>query len=240
MILEKHKGYVIGTTPLSTSRTIVTLYTFRSGKRKGILRLTRRTRAYLGPLLLLNFQLRGKEHQELLGMDEVSLESHQFDLASDYLGLTLLQHWAFLLDRSQADGHGDERVFRLLGHCLEKCRERPDPNTFPRVNLYLEVWLLHFAGLLPRGQALSTATGLTATDLPGADETTLWRALDSKILCAVFQTTLGDFLADALQLETLVETQRVLGLIWERFLGYRLKTRELLIKQLEKRSQLNR
>ena len=233
MIHEHHLAYVLGTNPISTSRTIVRLFTQDAGKRQAVLRRReKRTQAYLGPLTLVTCQLRGKEHQELMILENLELEKHRFELGARYLGLTLLQHWAHLIDLSHADGMPDEQVFRLLGHVLDGCGDGAQTARLQPANLYLETWLLHFAGVLPR--AIPGGPKHTGS-LRHADEATLHRALNKELLRAIFQQPVEHYLTHALDWGDFAETQRVLGILWERFLGRETRTRKSLEQQFEAR-----
>ena len=237
MRIEKLTGFVLQQIPIRSSRYIVTLFTRECGKRQGVLYLSKKqTRACLTPLTRLRFQLSGKEHQDLKKISEVNLERHFFDVAANYLGLLLLHHWSWLIDQSQPAEQGDERVFRLLDHCLGDLNPE-DHGLFPIKNLYFETWLLHFCGVLPRGQApAQTANHLETNEL--SEEARLWRSLDHKITRQIFQVKIEDLTLNELKLGSLNKTLAVLGKMWERFLGKELKTRALLSSQFKERRLL--
>ncbi|MDJ0839454.1 MAG: recombination protein O N-terminal domain-containing protein [Acidobacteriota bacterium] len=231
MIHEQHLAYVLGTTTLSTSRTIVRLFTRYAGKRQAVMRRReKRTQAYLAPLTLITCHLRGREHQELMTLEEPELECHRFELSARYTGLALLQHWAHLVDLSHGDGMPDEQVFRLLGHVLDGLGQGERPELFQPANLYLETWMLHFAGVLPRAVPRGPKPESISKH---ADEQTLHRSLNPDLLRAVFQHPVETYLVLALDLGDFGQTQRALGMLWTRFLGREPKTRKLLEQQFE-------
>ena len=238
MTVEKFKGFVLHHTPLTASREIVTFFTETGGKRKGTLRLTKKQgRAYLAPLTCLRFQLAGKEQQELKRIGELSLEHHHFDFAADYLGLTFLEHWAFLVLSSQPEEHEDERVFRLLDHCLKSFDGPNPPAELPLKNLYFEAWLLHFCGMLPRRRGPVRAEGclVSAVEASEPGETRHGRSLDTPLMRQIFQVTIEDLVGNRLKLGSLTKTYEVLGKMWEQFLAKQLKTRTLLVTRFKER-----
>ncbi len=239
MAAEKLTGYVLASAPLTASRLIVSLFTRTGGKRKGVLRLDKRqTRAFLTPMARLSFQLTGKEHQELKTLGQANLEFHRYDLAADYLGLCLLQHWAHLVDLSQPEHHEDDRVYRLLTHCLESLDANPEPAILTAKNLFFEAWLLHFCGMLPRnGGAPEPDEGEPP---PTARESRLWRALDPSLTAKLFRRTIHDFAADAPAANRLSPAVETLGALWEHFLAKPVKTRTVLLACLRERASKKR
>lgn len=229
MLSEKLTGFVIQSTALSQSRHILTLFTKQCGKRQGVLRLNKKqSRAWLTPLTQLSFQLSGKEHQQLKNLNEVTLESHCFDLAASYSGLIFVQHLAFIIARTQPEDQPDERVYRLLEHGIAQVGSRPAALEILARCVYIEVWLLHFCGVLPRQRPVSSQTG-TQSQNP---EERGWQQLDAHLLRQVFGRNISHFLSDALQWDSLAGTHGVLGTMWEGFLSRELPTRKLLFKQL--------
>ena len=229
MHTEKFKGFVLQHFPISDSRSVVSLFTLAGGKRKAVFRASKKqSKAYLSPLTELHFQLSGREHQELKTMSQVSLEAQNFDAATHYCGLTLLQHWAFLLDRSQPDEHEDERVYRLLRHALDSLPANPKPEQLSARNLYFETWLLHFCGMLSRNPRLVNYGG--QGDPSGDISPAVFH-----VLRQVFEQRIEDFAGNALKLGSLAQAYKVLGRLWEQFLNVEIKTGKLLLQQLNLR-----
>ncbi len=234
-MLQKFQGFVLQCHALSAHRFVVSLFTESGGRRKGVFRVTKaQPQAYLTPMTLLGFQLSGKEQQELKAISQVSLVRHFFDLAADYSGLLLIQHWAFLIQQTQPAEQEEPRVYRLLEHCLKQAA-RSKKGSFSACNLYFEIWLLHFCGMLPRPARGPQTSEPTTVPPPVSGEARLGRSLDRDTLHRVFQQRIEDFARDALQLGSLAETQEVLGKIWQHFLSRDLKTRRLLTARLEER-----
>lgn len=238
MQIESLRGFVLRTVPLSTSQRILTVFTESCGKRQGIFRVSKRNPlAYTSPMSLLQFHLRGKEHQQLPLLEDLSLERHFFNLAGDYLGLTLLHHWADLVNFSSADAHEEPYTFRLLNHCLSHL-DKQRPNLFPMQDLYFQCWLLHFAGVLPRPkEGKSIQVPASSMSQPRDLEQT-YSAMDHAILNRVFQQNLGDFTAVSLEYGVLAKSLELLEGMWLLFLGRPVKTHGLLQNQFKERGLL--
>ena len=228
MIVAKPAGYVLGHTQLSASRVILTVFTRESGKRQGVYQFRgKQSRVCLTPMTYLSYESKARENQDLEKMGDISVAHHFFDFASSYLGLSLLQHMAYLVKTSQPDRHPDERVFRLLTHCLQACGERAEAGRAGLIALYFESWLLHLCGVLPR-----VRSGSSPED-DGGEETDfrLVRRLQTPLMQRVFSQKIEDLCAagPAGDLEQPLET---LGVLWEHFLARKLPTRLVLLQQL--------
>lgn len=238
MKIAAFRGFVLKTVNLSTSRQILVAYTQHGGKRQGIFRISKKhPRAYLTPLTLLQFQLRGKEQQSLPAVIEPSLERHCFDFAGDYLGLTLLHHWASLVDASQAELQEDERVFRLLDHCQQHL-DLTQKEKLPLQNLYFETWLLHFAGILPKPTHSEPPETATVPSSKRKDLEQHYLAFDPAILMRVFQQNIEDFASISLQCDPLTAAMQQLEGMWHHFLGHPIKTHASLQNRFKERGLL--
>lgn len=232
---EPLRGFVLEQVQLSDHRFVVQLFSQCSGRRKGVFRMSKQQpQALLTPLSLWRCQLQGREHQELKTIAQVNLESHCYDVGTSYLGLNLLHHMAKLLVWSQPEGQVDERVFRLVNHVLGLLRSQSmaqlaQPGFLPAVHAYFEIWLLHFAGVLPR-PAHKADPSIAVTQ-----ESKIGQQLPTSLLCATFERTVEDFTSDALQLGSLSQAHQTLGKFWEHFLSRELKTRNLLTRQFQER-----
>lgn len=227
---EKFRGFVLQWTDLSASRVLLTLFTREGGKRKGVLRLTKqRERAYLSPLTSVDLVLSGKEHQELKRISECSLHRQTFGLASDYLGLSLLTHWAFLIQHSQPADHEDLRVFRLLDHVLLDFENNPSADTYPVRNLFFEIWLLHFCGVLSRsGNPFSS----------DENQNPQQKSSPHPAMALIFHSRIERVAADALKWGSLTGTMEDIGQRWEQFLGKKLNPRTQLFQLFRQRRLL--
>ncbi len=235
---EKYRGFVLHHTDLSAGRAVVTLFTQTGGKRKGVMRFNKKqTRACLTPLTCLGFHLSGKEHVELKRMDEIDLIYHHFDRASNYLGLSLLQHWAGLVMHSQPGEHEDIRVFRLLNHSVLSFGGCDDPKVWPLLNIYFEVWLLHFCGVLPRIRTAQAPHSMQ-NERDMDENLRLWRSLHNPILVQIFKSRIEELVENRLKLGALKGAFQVLGEMWEQFLGRGLEPRKLLMNLFAQRDLL--
>lgn len=220
MNTERHLAYVLGKTPLSASRVIINLFTQSAGKRQAVVRIGKKSgTAYYGPLTLLECDLSGKEHQELRRMEAVTLVKDRFQLGASYLGLSLLQHWAALLNQVGVEPSDDGAVFRLVGHCLDALGARVEKGAAARANFYFEAWLLHLSGVLPR--ALPRPEGSVAPDVSPAlaDERTLRLILAPTVLRAAFQQTAATFVTQDFAAGEWRPSQAAMGGLWRHFLG---------------------
>ena len=219
---------------------IVAIFSKERGVVRGVMRVTKKQPpAYLASLTKLNFQLRGKEQSDLPSINETSLVKHHFDLASTYLGLSLCQHWAFLLLHSQPENHPDNRVFRLIDHVMSSINPILSPMWAMKQNLYFEAWLLHFCGALPRKQQKLTTPNNSQCPSTNAlsPEMKRYLALEDHLLKHLFEQNIEQFTKVELKYEVLAETARVLGQMWEHFLARDLKPRKILLNQLKEKER---
>jgi hypothetical protein len=197
----------------------------------------------------------GKQHQALRTMSQTTSSRSSYELATSYVGLAQLQHMAHLVDQSQPDDAPEPSVFRLIGHALdylETLRRSTDPRPAeiargdtgggvldprPRerswANVYFEMWLLHFAGLLPRpgNERNNAADGRRADDPLHPHE--VIDQLDESVARAAFSQRIEDFVGLTLQLGSLTQTNRLLGRMWEMVLGKEVPTRHVLMELLQ-------
>lgn len=231
--LSEHRfeGFVLKQKELSSSRFILTLYTKNWGKRQGIYRVSKKEgRAYMTPLNKVLGQIFGKEHQELKKISELSLITSNYELGSNYLGLCLLQHWASLIDYSQAIDQPEETIYRLLSHCCDFMQKNAEIENIALYNLYFETWLLHLCGVLPRH--------LAPMELHDPQERLMSDLLNSPLIRRIFQVRIEQLGRDVLKLGSLDRTTEVLGKMWMSFLDRELKIRKILLSQIKERRSL--
>lgn len=240
MQTQRYRGFVIKTVPLSASRHIMVAFTQNGGKRQGIFRVSKQhPQAYLSPFTLLEFQLKGRQTQQLPSIIAPQLERHYFNIAGDYCSLSLLHHWANLVDASQAESQEDHGVFRLIDHCLTHLSLEKS-GLFPLQNLYFEVWLLHFAGVLPKPRSQNTTTGTSPTEqaFKKSDLERTYQALDPRLLMRIFQQNIEDFASVSLQCEALTRAMVLLEHMWHHYLGRPVKTHAHLQNRFKERGLL--
>jgi hypothetical protein len=219
---------------MTDHRHIVTLFTEEEGKHKGILRIGKQMSATaLMPLSLLQFQLQGREGRDLRSMSAVSLESHIYHWASDYLGLSLAQHWAELVNLSQSAHQEDARVFRLLQHCRESVRDPRNDQSLHLKCWYLEMWLLHLCGGIGRVrqvQELDQALAGFSLGVKGEQ-----RPLLGNLLAQLFQQKIEDFATLDIECEAYAWVDALIHDMWRHFLDAPLRVRPTLVELLQKR-----
>ena len=229
MIAEKPSGYVLGHTQLSASRVVLTTFTRESGKRQGVFQFRgKQSRVCLTPMTYISYEARSREHQELEKIGDLTVEHHFYDFASNYLGLSLLQHMAFLVNTSQPDRHPDERVFRLMTHCLEICDDNANSVQTALTVLYFESWLLHLCGVLPRVRA----SGLQAGAIDEGADFRLISRLQTPLMQRVFGSKAKDLCENPPPGTELAGPFDTLGVLWEQFLARKLPTRTVLLQLL--------
>lgn len=240
---HKCSGYVVHHVQLSANRYILSLFSDDEGLRSLILRTNKKvSTVYLTPLCRVACEFSGKQHQNLHQIREIQLHDHAFDMAGDYLGLSLMHHWAWLVYQSQPEGQADERVTRLLHHLVTYLAgftrtNKPAPAVWPHLNLYVESWLLVFAGVFSRHP---DSVQLFLRELTENHEVQAppWLPSDTDYTAQLFQLKIEPFLDFALKWGALTRLHRALGNIWEYFLAKPLKTRQNLDHQFKERRLL--
>ena len=230
----KFSGFVLSSLPISDSRHLVTLYTAEDGKCKGVLRVGKQhPRAYLMPLNWLEFQLSGREGQDLRTMNQVTMRRSVFNWSSDYMGLCLAQHWAELISRSQGEHQRDEGVFRLLQHSLEAVAVPSKDDSIALKNLYFETWLLHFCGAIARVRKADDLLPALGAYRQSYD-TELQQQLGGA-MARLFQQRIEQFAGHAVECEALTRIFGLVGEMWQLFLDAPVKVRPTLIELFKQR-----
>lgn len=229
---EKHLAFVLNHVVIGDSRRILNVFTQNDGKRSGVFRVSKRNAVLLTPLNLVSLQISGKQHQDLKYLSGFHLEKSSFNLAGDYLGLALVHHWTWLIERSQPEGQADERVFRLIQHGLSGLQSLPK-SQWSLANIYFEAWLLHFSGMLSRvtgPDSWEESEVSSSHDVQQVAASVDWHAR-----YPVFQLKIEDFVAHALQYGVSNAPYGPMGRMWELFLSSELKSRKVLMEQFKER-----
>jgi len=150
MFQAQGSAYVLEATQLSEHKALLCLFSQEKGLVKGVHRLGRmQSRAPLAQLSRVRFELRCKDHQELGKLLLLELDRPCWLLSQPgYLALCLVHHWCWLLTHTLPAHQEEALVWRLLEHVLPAIpgQERG----MMAAQIYLETWLLHGLGLLPR------------------------------------------------------------------------------------------
>lgn len=237
MQVTKRNGFVVETIPLTDHGFVVTVFSQQDGLVKGIYRAPQGkhfSRSLLSPLTEISFELAGREQQNLKRITGESLVRQTVSTCSSYAGLCLLQHWAFLLAKSQPECARDERVYRLIDHCLSWASTHvPSPHD-PAANCYFECWLLHLSGMFPRltpasaGHVTLEHGTLRVDGQPLLVSEEPWEPEDVGMLQVIFKTKIEQFLAFALEWNGLARVSLALGDLWSRYLDRPLRARSML------------
>jgi recombinational DNA repair protein (RecF pathway) len=207
MFQVRGSAYVLESTQLSEHKALLCLFSAEKGLVKGVYRLGRlESRAALGQLSRVRFELRCKDHQELGQLVLFELDRPCWLLRQPgYLALCLVQHWSWLLAHTLPAHQEEPLVWRLLEHVLPAIPG--EERGMVAAQVYFETWLLHSLGLLPRlatsdfcrqqGEACLLA-GLSlppieASPCPGERE----------LFPALFKLRIEDFLPLALECSSL-------------------------------------
>lgn len=224
---DKQLGFLLKTTKLSDSRLILTVLTKDMGKVTGVHRIGRKApHGFLTPMSCIHFERSGREQQNLKTIKDIHVASHVYNFASRYLGLTLLNHWSFLLDKTQPEEHSDPAVYRLLEHALQGLRPNLyDARQLRFANLYFEMWLLHFGGVLNRHHP--DQSGLTNVSA----EVRFARRLPTQLFDAVYRHQLPGFLEASQDWQGEAAMTTALGQMWQLLLDRELPPRSLFLNQ---------
>ena len=246
------QGFVLKSTTISDHKRIVTLFTLEQGKLQLVFRIAKRggQAAYISFLNRLSFSVRGREHQ-LQYMQDPCLEADSFHLGSNYLGLCLLQHLASLVDNAMGEHQPEPHLYRLLQHSLESLPHNWQPARVPGLLLYVESWMLHFSGVLPRISEKdrfrydSPAKMLYLNDRQLVESKVSLHDGDAQIFADIFNSPIDRFYLNIdslpsgrIQCDFLTRALGALGYMWDHYLGKPVKTRGTLLAQLKERKLL--
>ena len=149
MPLKESEAIVLRTYPLREADLLVTLFTRREGKVRGVARSAQKSKRRFGgalePLTYVRAFYEDRERQELARLD--SCEVLESPLAADvsYPRAVALGHVAELLDELLPDREANDDVFRLVVSVLAELRS---PDVWMPIT-YFELWLTRLVGFLP-------------------------------------------------------------------------------------------
>jgi DNA repair protein RecO (recombination protein O) len=148
MALKESEAIVLRTYPLRESDLLVTLFTRREGKVKGVARAAMKSRRRFGgalePLTYVRAFYDDREQQELARLDSCEVIESPLATEVSYARATALAHVAELLDELMPDREASDAVFRLSLAVLQELRGAVwMPLT------YFELWMTRLMGFLP-------------------------------------------------------------------------------------------
>lgn len=231
------KAFCLGILPYTDHQVLVDWYTEPMGLIRSIVRLGKKDslRSSLVPLNLVEIGLSGKEQASLLRAQIHQVHRQLFDVSTSFLSLTLLQHWCFLVRKSQPDHQADPKVFRLLEHVSTFISIGPDKDKLAFANLYFEFWLLALNGDFP---ILRKRSDLEPLERGGfrvrSSEfvmvtNAMFSDADAVLLTNCFQQTIEEFLHNAIQYPGPDCLFEAAGLLWDTVVEKKKYTRTMLM-----------
>jgi DNA repair protein RecO (recombination protein O) len=149
MALKESEAIILRTYPLRESDLLVTLFTRKEGKVKGVARAAMKSRRRFGgalePLTYVRAFYDERERQELVRLDSCEIVESPLANEVGYARAAGLAHVAELLDELIPDREASDAVFRLS---LATLRELRDESIWMPVT-YFELWITRLVGFLP-------------------------------------------------------------------------------------------
>jgi DNA repair protein RecO (recombination protein O) len=152
MPLYSADALILRTYKLGEADRIVVFLTRDRGKKRGVAKGARRPKSKfvgaLEPLTQARVAYFEKERRELVSLNYS--EPGRSALSSGTIeGLGCATYFAELIDEWAADGHEDERLYRLGASMVDALAEGTPPEALAR---YFEYWLLSLQGVYPAGR----------------------------------------------------------------------------------------
>lgn len=149
MALKESEAIVLRTYPMREADLLVTLFTRREGKVKGVARSAKKSRKRFGgalePLTMVRVLYQDREGQELASLDSCEVLESPLAREMGYPRAVALGHIAELLDELLPDRESNDAVFRLSLAVLRALRQ---PDIWMPVT-YFELWMTRLMGYLP-------------------------------------------------------------------------------------------
>jgi DNA repair protein RecO (recombination protein O) len=149
MALKESEAIVLRTYPLRESDLLVTLFTRREGKIKGVARAAKKSKRRFGgalePLTFVKALYDERERQELVRLDSCEVIESPMTSEIGYPRAVALGHVAELLDEILPDREASDAVFRLT---LSVLRELRGEKLWMPLT-YFQLWMTKLMGFLP-------------------------------------------------------------------------------------------
>jgi DNA repair protein RecO (recombination protein O) len=177
MALKESEAIVLRTYPLRESDLLVTLFTRREGKVRGVARAAKRSKRRFGgalePLTYVRVFYDDRERQELARLDSCEVIESPMTTEISYPRAVALGHVAELVDELLPDREASDAVFRLTLSVLQELR---GPAVWMPVT-YFELWMTRLMGFLPE----FSECAVCGRSLNGSRA--FWHALADGLMC---------------------------------------------------------
>jgi DNA repair protein RecO (recombination protein O) len=149
MALKESEAIILRTYPLRESDLLVTFFTRRDGKVKGVARAAKKSKRRFGgalePLTYVKALYDERERQELVRLDACEVIESPMATEVSYPRAVALGHVAELLDEILPDREASDAIFRLT---LSVLREMRGPSLWMPLT-YFQIWMARLTGFLP-------------------------------------------------------------------------------------------
>jgi DNA repair protein RecO (recombination protein O) len=239
MKTERTEAIVLHTIAVRERDKMVVFLTPDHGKRKGWAYGARAIRSRFGaalePLAKVRIGYTERESEEVVRIESVDLIRSLFPAQQNLVSSVTATYIAELVDTFAHPSDPAELIYRLLDHTTEALLEGTAPFA---VVAYAEIWMLKLAGIFPSLRACMSCGGPLERPLRfdakvegfvcGNCATRDAFVIDNDVartLDAILHAPVGEFTAPK---EVLFEIRSLAGALRRNFLGYELKSFEVL------------
>ncbi len=242
MRIERSEAIVLHTWPARERDKVVVFLTPEHGKRKGLAYGARAIRSRFGaalePLAKVRIGYSEREGEELLRIESVDLLRSLFPAQQQLASSVAATYLAESVDTFAPSGDPADLLYRLLDSACEALLEQTPPLI---VVAYAEIWILRLAGIFPSlhecthcGNPLDrplrydpNMQGFGCTSCAPRSSSLIANATIDTIE-TLFRTPVLKFAQQAPPLDVLFEVRSLAGDVRRAFLGYELKSFEVL------------
>ena len=242
MRLQRTEAIILHTVPARERDKLVVFLTPEHGKVKGWAYGARggKTRfgASLEPLAKVRVGYAEREAEEAVRIESVELIRSLFPAQQELLRSVAATYIAEMVDTFAPAGDPAELIYRLLDRSTESLLDTKSPL---HIVAYVEIWMLRLAGIFPSthnciecggnlGRPLRFDTklqGFVCESCATRDAFVITNDVAAE-LDAIFRLPVSEFAERSTPAEVLFEVRALAGTIRRHFLGYELKSFEVL------------
>lgn len=240
--LERTEAIVLHTYPSRERDKMVVFLTPDHGKVKGFAYGARGIRSRFGaslePLAKVRIGYAIREAEDAVRIESVELIRSLFPAQQQLVTSVAATYIAEMVDTFAPAGDPAELIYRLLDRTTEALLAGSSPNA---VVAYAEIWILRLGGVFPPartcmecggeiGRPLRFDTvklGFVCQNCAGRDSFVIGNVVADE-LEAIGRMAVADYAARASETETIFEVRSLAGSVRRAFLGYELKSFEIL------------